>query len=186
MVMTEEERCKWLSDAFKSVGEKSNLAHFMGSSRKKINLGCGAAPEPVWNNWVNVDINKRSAAGIVFDMREPWPIKPETFDTAFACMLFQCFWAGEEIVHVFSEIWEILKPGGWLVGVVPEMTAGNPLQKSLWSVATPSMMCKSSYFQSELSTTAWDQGLPFRDWKCLSVQQQDSHIWFVLQKSIMV
>ena len=168
-------------DGYKSPGEKSNLSHLMG--KRKINLGCGGAPEPVWNGWLNVDINQRSPAGVIYDMRAGWPFAPQSFDTALAYQLFHVFSFGEEMFHVLAGIWDILKPGGFLVSAVPMGASGFPLQKSIWGERTPHMLVKSAYFQSEVSTTCWDQGLPIKDWVLVGVEKPDL-LWFVLQRPV--
>jgi SAM-dependent methyltransferase len=166
-------------DGFKTPGEKSNLAHFMG--KRKINLGCGAAPEPVWNGWLNVDMHRKTCAGLVFDMREPWPIKDEVFDTALAYLTLHMFFPGEELFHVMAEAWRILKPGGYFIGFVPMGHVSNPMHKSIWNERTPHLLVRSVYKESELATTGWDQGLPIKDWSLIGIDTT-SLLLFVLRR----
>ena len=177
--MTPEE---WLihdRDGFKSPGERSGLAPYMG--KRKLNLGCGCAPEPVWRGWTNADINENSCAGVVFDAREPWPLKAGSYDTIFAYLFFHTLFAGEELFTVLSEAWRLLRPGGFLVAVVPDGHHGSPMQKSIWTERTPHMLCESVYKTPELATTGFDQGLPVKPWQLIGVEKPNL-IWFVLRR----
>lgn len=180
-VVSEEERLLWLRDGYKTPGEKSNISQYMG--KKKINLGCGAAPEPVWNGWTNVDINRRSCAGVIFDMRKEWPFKPNSFDTAFSFYTLNVFFPGEELFHVLANVWDILRPGSFFVNAVQSGSTGSPMQKSIWGERTPYLLCESVYTTSEMTTTGWDQALPVKPWNLIGVEQPDL-IWFVLQKPV--
>jgi hypothetical protein len=169
----------WQRDGFKSPGERSNIAHLMGE--RKLNLGCGPAPEPAWNGWVNVDLHRHTAANLIFDMRDPWPIRDASFNTIFSTMVLHCFSPGDEIFHVLAESWRVLKPCGYFIATIPEGHAGNPMHKSVWSERTPHLLVRSVYTESGLVTTCWDQGLPIKNWILKGVEKPDL-IWFVLQK----
>lgn len=166
-------------DGFKSVGERSNLEHFRGD--RKLNLGCGVAREPSWKGWVNVDINHRVSPDVVFDARLRWPIKDEAFHTILCYQTLQFFAPGEELFHVFSESYRVLKPGCFFIGAVQEGHNGSPMQKSIWSERTPHLLCKSVYYTNELITTGWEADMPVRDWILLGVEKPDL-IWFVLRR----
>jgi len=171
---------QWSEDGYKSIGERSNLAYYMG--KRKLNIGCGPAPEPRWNGWINVDINPRSWANVICDLRDDWPFRDQVFDTAFAYLTFQMFSHGEEIFHVIAEAWRVLRIGGYLVSAVPMGFVGNPMQKSFWNTATPGMMVKDSYWKSEMSTTCWDQCLPVKPWEIKAVDVKDGLLWFAFRR----
>jgi len=166
-------------DEFNTPGEKSHLSHLMG--KRKLNLGCGCAPEPVWNGWLNIDINRRVCAGLVYDMRKPWPLRDASFNTIFSYLSLHMFFPGEEIFHVLAEAWRVLKSGGFFVAAVPEGFTGEPTQKSFWLESTPWQLCSSAYTLPELNTTGWDQGLPAKPWILTGIEKPDL-LWFVLGK----
>lgn len=155
--------CQQDIDAFKTPGEKSNLVHLMGP--RKLNLGCGVAPEPIWNGWDNTDFNPRSSANFLFDMREEnWPIKPESYNTIMAHLVLHLF-NGRELFQIIANIWESLKSEGHLIGEVPYGMTGNPLHLRYWDETTPIHLTKGAYFKSELPTTLCDQMMPLREWE---------------------
>lgn len=183
--LTREEWDKWIlhvRDGFKSPGEKSNLAAFRG--KRNLNLGCGCQPEPVWKGWVNADIGPNSHADVRFDMRRQWPFVDECFDMALGYRVFQMFEPGEEIFHVFAEAWRVLKPGGYLVGCVPLGHLGGPFQKMIWGENTPLLMTRKVYYESELVTTGWDQGMPVKDWEFVG-HANDDLLLFVLRRPLI-
>lgn len=166
-----------LLDGFKTYGERSGVAQYMGE--KKLNLGCGSCPEPVWNGWDNADINPRTAATLIFDMRDiEWPIEWQTYDTVLANMVLQHF-SGKCLFRVMKNINEALKPGGYLVAEVPYGMTGSPLQESFWNEATPMYFCKHIYFDHEMSTTCEDQLMPLADWEVPLVAQRQGEDGFI-------
>jgi hypothetical protein len=95
-----------------------------------------------------------------------------------------CLSPGEELFHVLSEAWRVLKLGRYFVAAVSEGFTGQPVQKSFWTQNTPPLLVSAAYKTPELFSTGWSQGLPIKDWDLVGIEKPDL-LWFVLRKSIM-
>ncbi|MET0650919.1 MAG: methyltransferase domain-containing protein [Hyphomicrobiaceae bacterium] len=92
-----------------------------GSRREKQVVPTGLARD--WSKLVTLDITDRHNPDVVWDLNiKPWPFEDNTFQEVHAYEVlehlgrqgdFQSFFAD------FSEIWRILKDGGWLIGTSP-------------------------------------------------------------------
>jgi SAM-dependent methyltransferase len=106
-------------------------------------IGCGARREKHvipngvsrdWSQLVTLDISDRHKPDVVWDLtKRPWPFEDNTFHECHAYEVFehlgqqgdyQAFFAD------FSEVWRILKPGGWLIGT-------SPAADSVWAWGDP-------------------------------------------------
>jgi SAM-dependent methyltransferase len=139
------------------------FAPFIGP--EKLNIGCGASPEP---GWVNMDFNPQLPDVIKWDLRiRPWPFPRACFDTVLATHVLEHF-RGDELFHVMAEIGEVLKVGGHLIGAVPYATHSsayaNPFHKQLWDISTPPQFSKRLYEEEGTAGTGAHQFMPLVDW----------------------
>jgi predicted SAM-dependent methyltransferase len=118
-----------------------------------LNLGCGIDRLP---GAVNVDLY--NSPDVRMDIRQPWPFKDNSFSTIYASHVFEHF-TGEELFPIFWEAGRVLKPGGYLLGVVPygrsDVYAGNPLHKQEWLEVTVHNFCQNHW---QDSSKGMDQG----------------------------
>jgi hypothetical protein len=143
-----------------------------------LNLGCGANPE---SGWSNVDFNPCDAGVIAFDLRSrPWPLGREAFDTVKAEHLLEHF-SGEELFGVMAEIGQVLRVGGYLIGVVPYATHSvayaNPFHRQLWDQSTPSQFARTLYEVPDSPGTGAHQFMPLADWKLIEIGLIPDHYW---------
>jgi len=90
--------------------------------KRKLQLGCGNAPLPVVEGWVNHDLFKHSSyVDVAFDLRvSPWPISEiESFSEILALDVFEHI-PVECGIPFFDECWRLLEPNGTLFLRVPE------------------------------------------------------------------
>ena len=103
-------------------------------------LGCGAnkakqmgmapSPEedPGWQDLVTLDINPDHTPDVVWDLRKmPWPFEDDQFDEVHAYEVLEHLGQQgdyETFFAQFTEIWRILKPGGFLLATCP--SPGSP------------------------------------------------------------
>ena len=103
-------------------------------------LGCGAnkakqmgmapSPEedPGWQDLVTLDINPDHTPDVVWDLRKmPWPFEDDQFDEVHAYEVLEHLGQQgdyETFFAQFTEIWRILKPGGFLLAMCP--SPGSP------------------------------------------------------------
>ncbi len=78
-----------------------------------LNLGCGITPI---TGWTNADLY--NDPDLRMDMRKPWPLEDNQFNTLYAGHVLEHF-TGEEIFHIFMEAGRVLKPGGHFLAVTP-------------------------------------------------------------------
>lgn len=82
-----------------------------------VNLGCGQ----VWHrDWINLDHQPSSPEIRAFDIRKPLPFGDATVDAVYASHVLEHLDRadGERLLH---ECWRVLKPGGLLRLVVPDL-----------------------------------------------------------------
>jgi SAM-dependent methyltransferase len=89
------------------------------SSGRLINLGCGGFP---LKGFINVDINKDTAADIISDLNHfPYPFKDEASNLIIIEHALEHL--NEPLVAI-KEIYRILMPGGKLIVKVPHFSRG--------------------------------------------------------------
>lgn len=139
------------------------FAPFIGE--KRLNIGCGGNPEP---GWVNVDFNPCNGSVLSVDLRErPWPFERASFDTVMASHFLEHF-RDEPLFDIVAEVGEVLKVGGFFIGVVPYATHSqayaNPFHRSLWDESTPPQFSKRLYELENTAGTGAHQFMPLVDW----------------------
>ncbi len=116
-------------------------------------LGCGSARDrriPVngkegWTQLVTLDHNPDHAPDVVHDLEVvPYPFDDDTFDEVHAYEVLEHLggFPGDwrSFCRDFSELWRILKPGGYLAATCPSW-------RSIWAFADPShrrVICNGS------------------------------------------
>lgn len=106
-------------------------------------LGCGSARDRRlvvngqrgWSKLVTLDHNADHSPDVVHDLEDlPWPFADDTFDEVHAYEVLEHLGRQGDwrsfFAH-FSELWRILKPGGYLAATTPSW-------KSLWAWGDPS------------------------------------------------
>lgn len=100
-----------------------------GRSRQKMVLAPGT--DSTWRGLVTLDINPRVEPDVVLDLEgerlvgntmTPGRFGAEAFDEVHAYEVLEHLGAQGDVVaffYVFFEIWQVLKPGGYLCGTVP-------------------------------------------------------------------
>ena len=84
---------------------------------KRLNWGCGSWIEP---GWINSDIKADQGADLVCDIRQGLTLDSNTIDYAVSVHALPEFTCAE-IVPVLTELHRVLKPGGVLRLVLPDL-----------------------------------------------------------------
>jgi predicted SAM-dependent methyltransferase len=97
------------------------------STDLKINIGNGPFKH---EGWINVDCSISLAKDVVScDLRRTWPLRSDSAKYIFSEHVFEHFAYPDEIGHVLSECYRVLKPGGVLRVIVPNA------ERYLWAYA---------------------------------------------------
>jgi len=84
---------------------------------KLLNLGCGN----VYNQkWTNVDLYKTGKNVVYADLRKKLPFKTKYFDAVYCSHILEHF-ESEDAIKFGKEVYRILKPGGVIRIVVPDL-----------------------------------------------------------------
>jgi predicted SAM-dependent methyltransferase len=86
---------------------------------RKLQIGSGPKLHP---DWLNADLEPRSQKCVYLDARRPFPFEDESFDYVFTEHMIEHA-SYEEGLHVLSESYRILKPGGKIRVVTPDLEA---------------------------------------------------------------
>jgi SAM-dependent methyltransferase len=84
---------------------------------KLINLGCG---KTFHSDWVNLDLASNSDDVISYDIRQKLPYPDNYFDACYSSHVLEHL-TKEEANKFLQECWRILKPGGIVRIVVPDL-----------------------------------------------------------------
>jgi predicted SAM-dependent methyltransferase len=87
---------------------------------KRLNWGCGSHTAP---GWVNVDIQSGPSIDLSCDIREGLPLESRSFDYAVSVHALQEL-AYSDLVPALKELQRILKPGGVLRLILPDLKKG--------------------------------------------------------------
>jgi predicted SAM-dependent methyltransferase len=90
------------------------------SEIKRLHWGCGDRIEP---GWINSDVRPIPGADLVGDIREGLKLESDSIDYAASVHALPEFTCAE-IVPVLSELRRVLKPGGVLRLVLPDLLKG--------------------------------------------------------------
>lgn len=85
---------------------------------KLLNIGCGATYHP---EWVNIDVEPVSKEVLRHDVTTtPLPFEDSCFDACYCSHVLEHL-SGDDAKHLLSEIYRVLKPGGVIRIVVPDL-----------------------------------------------------------------
>lgn len=97
--------------------EKLNRSFF---GERKLNLGCANNHEP---GWLNLDLNPAVHPDVVHDLESlPLPFLDASFDTVLGSHVFEHI---RNFVPLVEDIYRILAPGGYLIGITPYGSSDN-------------------------------------------------------------
>jgi predicted SAM-dependent methyltransferase len=89
---------------------------FLKSSDLKLHLGCG---KNLKEGWVNIDLHKR--ADVRLDLRETLPFHDNTCSMIYSEHFLEHVDYPEPVTSLLKECYRVLKPGGVLSVVVPDI-----------------------------------------------------------------
>ena len=102
------------------------LAPFLGE--KKLNLGCALNHE---EGFTNLDGNREVNPDVVHDLESvPLPFEDGSFDTVLGSHVFEHI---RNFVPLVGDIYRVLKPGGYLIGITPYASSDNAMDNP-WHV----------------------------------------------------
>lgn len=84
---------------------------------KCLNLGCSSRFHP---DWTNIDITSSSPYVQAYDLRQGIPFSDDTFDVVYHSHLLEHF-PKQEALRFTQECYRVLKPGGIIRVVVPDL-----------------------------------------------------------------
>ena len=87
------------------------------NAKRMLNLGCGKMFHP---NWVNVDVVSNSPHVLAFDLNLGIPFAAESFDIVYHSHILEHL-ERPYAEHLLQECFRVLKPGGLLRVVVPDL-----------------------------------------------------------------
>lgn len=167
--------------------------------RKELLLGCGSRRDKDvtfeqiskdWSNLVTLDLIADHKPDVVHDLNTlPYPFADNEFDEIHAYEVLEHLGRQGDwrfFFDQFSEMWRILKPGGYLVGSCPmwdqEWAWGDPGHTRL---ITPKMLgfLEQRFYGVEVGkTSASDYRSVYKaDFEILGIKERGPQFFFVLQ-----
>jgi len=141
------------------------FAEWIGSGKQILDVGCRDGTLTKWfqngNTVCGIDIDQRALClyqrslntfGILGDINEPLPVRNESFDVVVLGEVIEHLWFPSEVL---AESYRVLKPGGLLLGSVPN---GYHLRKRLRFLMGKAPEPESVHFHT-FSTTSLRQRL---------------------------
>lgn len=161
-------------------------------------LGCGSARDRriaidgkrVWTDLFTLDHNADHGPDIVHDLETiPYPFEADTFDEIHAYEVLEHLgrqgdWRG--FFAQFSELWRILKPGGFLAATCPAWTSmwawGDPSHTRVITSGTLMFLSQAEYAKQVGQTPMSDFRFCYKaDFEPVySAENEQSHV-FILQ-----
>lgn len=168
---------------------------------RELLLGAGRAGHQAWKrlicdgspqwseNLVTLDFNSTCNPDVVWDLNNlPLPFQDNEFDEVHAYHTLEHFGAQGDwraFLSFFSEIWRILKPGGYFAGITPSA-------ESVWAWADPGhtrlimleslVFLKQPEYQRQCGVTPMTDYRPFyqADFDIHSIQRGPNENCFIL------
>ena len=95
------------------------MDHAPPRSLRLLNFGCGTTLHP---EWVNLDSSAISPGVLAHDLRRGLPFSPDSFDAAYGSHVLEHL-EPDAALRLLGECYRILRPGGILRIVVPDLEA---------------------------------------------------------------
>ena len=92
----------------------------MADGGVRLHWGCGRSAAP---GWINSDRNGGGRVDLVCDIRDGLPLADDSVDYAFSMHALQEL-SYEDVVPALGELRRVLKPGGVIRLVLPDLDAG--------------------------------------------------------------
>ena len=161
-------------------------------------VGCGSNPirkmawggRTAWSDLVTIDINPSHKPDVVWDLtKRPLPFEDNTFDEIHAYDVLEHLGRQGDWRAWFaqvSELWRILKPGGFLIGTVPAFNSpwawGDPGHTRVITQGTLLMLSQDLY-DAEVGKTNITDYRPFykADFAPIGFNETEHSLGFVLQ-----
>lgn len=83
----------------------------------KLNFGCG---NRISKNWINIDFHKTCPEVRRVNLLKKWPFPDRYFDIVYSSHVLEHF-APEQVKHILSETYRVMKHGATLRVVVPDL-----------------------------------------------------------------
>ena len=92
------------------IDQKKKIAdYFKNTNEPKLHLGCGPI---ILSGWMNCDYNTTRAKGVIYlNLLKRFPCDDESFNYVYCCHTIEHF-TPEQMNHIFSETYRVLKHGG--------------------------------------------------------------------------
>lgn len=161
-------------------------------------LGCGSNHERrvavngrrSWNELVTLDHNDDHSPDVVHDLEQvPYPFVSDLFDEVHAYEVLEHLgrqgdW--RSFFAQFSELWRILKPGGFLVATCPSWRSpwawGDPSHTRVITAGTLVFLSQAEYAKQVGRTPMSDFRFCYAaDFQPVHVHEDDEQLVFVLQ-----
>ncbi len=165
---------------------------------KELLIGAGSSrakkvvpnARPNWSHLTTLDINTDHRPDIVWDLENlPLPMGDSAFDEIHAYEVLEH--TGQQgdygfFFAQFSELWRILKPGGFLVGTCPGRNSvwawGDPSHKRIIQPANFVFLNQMEYTRQVGRTPMSDFRYIFKaDFEALMLKEENDTFTFVLQ-----
>jgi SAM-dependent methyltransferase len=161
-------------------------------------VGCGSSRErrfqiagrTGWSNLVTLDHNSDHAPDVVHDLNLlPYPFADDTFDEIHAYEVLEHLGQQGDAASFFgqfSELWRILKPGGYLAATCPSWRSpwawGDPSHRRVITSGSLIFLSQHEYKRQVGNTPMSDfRNLYRADFEPALVREDEEHLVFVLK-----
>jgi SAM-dependent methyltransferase len=143
-----------------------------------------------WSNLITLDINADHGSDVVWDLEQfPLPFGDNAFDEVHAYEVLEH--TGQQgdykfFFAQFSEIWRILKPGGFLVGTCPGRNSvwawGDPSHKRIIQPANFVFLDQAQYTRQVGKTSMSDFRYLYKaDFEAVSLVEENDVFTFMIR-----
>ena len=137
------------------------------AGKDNLNLGCALNHE---SGFTNLDCDERACPDVIHDLEvTPLPFPDSSFDLVLGPHVFEHI---RNIIPLVADIHRILRPGGYLVAVVPhagcDSAWDSPAHVRSFTAATWTYFDRRTYEKDHSTHGAW-QGALYRDWDIIGI-----------------